>query len=115
MSSATLHFPSAEVMTKFLSNHELLNLDYYQEKGITQTIAKLAAERFANSDKVEMGIKMGTMLIVNDLQQGEDGFTGAKLPKIELPKMSWVQLSMAIESALVDCTKISLDDSKSKG
>lgn len=51
------------------------------------------------------GVKMGTMLMVHDLQKGEDGFTGAKLPKIDLPNICWAQLSMSIESALLDCAK----------
>lgn len=54
-SAAALHFPNAETMTKYLSDHDLLKFDYYKEKGITQAIVKLAAERFADSDKVDMG------------------------------------------------------------
>lgn len=101
-----LHFPDAETMTQYLSNHPLLKMDYYQEKGITKAIAELAAARFANSDKVEMGVKMGTMLLINDLQAGKDGFTGKALPnlgKLGLPSMIWAQISMATESALIDC------------
>ncbi len=106
MATATLHFPSAEVMTKYLSEHPLLSLDYYKEKGITETVAKLAADRFADSDKVEMGIKMGVELIAYDLQNGEDGFTGTKITKINgMSPMFWIQFSMGLESALIDCAK----------
>ena len=104
--SALLHFPNAETMKTYLCKHPLLKMDYYQEKGITQAIAELAAERFADSDKVEMGVKMGTMLMMNDLQTGKDGFSGKVLPnlgKLGLPSMVWAQISMATEEALIDC------------
>lgn len=104
--SSTLHFPNAQTMKACLCDHPLLAMDYYKEKGITKAIADLASERFANSDKVEMGIKMGTMLMINDLQEGKDGFTGKSLPnlgKLGLPPMVWAQISMATESALMDC------------
>lgn len=106
MSSPTLHFPSAEVMTKYLSNHKLLTLDYYKEKGITDTVSKLAASRFADSDKIEMGVKMGAQLIAYDLKEGEDGISGEKITKIDgLPPAFWIQFSMGLEAALIDCAK----------
>lgn len=104
MSSATLHFPDAATMTQYLSNHPLLK--YYQEKGITKAIAELAAARFADSDRVDMGVEMGTMLLINDLQTGEDGITGEALPnlgKLGLSPMTWTQISVATEKALTDC------------
>jgi hypothetical protein len=60
-------------------------------------VAKLAAERFANQDKEPMGVKLGAMLIVNDLKCGKDGFTGKpllNLGKLELPEFVWRQLEM---------------------
>lgn len=106
MAAATLHFPSAEVMTNYLSEHPFLSLDHYKEKGITATVAKLAADRFADSDRFEMGIKMGVALIAYDLQNGEDEFTGAKITKINgMGPMFWMQFSMGLESALIDCAK----------
>lgn len=108
MSSVILHFPDAKTMTESLSNHPLLKMDYYQEKGITQAIVELAAARFADSDKEEMGVKMGTMLIIHDLQTGTDGFSGKAVPnlgKLGLPSMFWAQISMATEAALMDCAK----------
>lgn len=103
--SSTLHFPNEETMVRFLCNHNLLKMPFYQEKGITEAVAQIAAERFADSDKVEMGIKLGTQLIIYDLQNGEDGFTGKKLTKIDLPEVFWRQLSMGLEKALLDCAK----------
>jgi len=90
----------------YLSNHPLLKPDYYQEKGITKAIAELAAERFADSSKVEMDVKIGAMLLIIDLQTGKDGFKGKRLPnlgKLELLSMFWTQISMATEKALIDC------------
>ncbi|MBA3603906.1 MAG: hypothetical protein H0W50_09790 [Parachlamydiaceae bacterium] len=60
--SSSLHFPDANTMRQYLSDHPLLKMDYYQKQGITQAISELAAERFADREKVEMGVKMGTML-----------------------------------------------------
>ncbi|HSX10700.1 MAG TPA: hypothetical protein VLF94_03160 [Chlamydiales bacterium] len=114
MSSTRLQFPSADVMTQFLSNHGLLNCDYYRENNITQTVARLSAERFADTNKPERGIEMGIMLIVNDLKTGKDGFSGADLPKIELPEAMWPQLGLALRKALVECAEIPVADSKNK-
>ena len=47
-SPSTLHFPNADTMTQYLSNHPLLKINYFQEKGITKAIAELAAARFAD-------------------------------------------------------------------
>lgn len=107
--SSPLHFPDVKTMTQYLSNHPLLKTEYFLEKGITKAIAELAAERFADSDKVEMGVQIGAMLLIHDLQAGEDGFTGKPLPnlgKLGLPSMIWAQISMATEAALIDCAKI---------
>lgn len=105
-SPSTLHFPDAATITQYLSNHPLLKMDYLQEKGITKAIAELAAARFANSDKVNMGVKMGTVLLINDLQAGKDGFTGKALPnlgELGLSLTVWTQISMATELALIEC------------
>lgn len=104
--SSTLHFPDADTMTQYLSNHSFLKTAYYEEKGITKAITELAAARFANSTKAETGVKLGTMLLIGDLLKGEDCFTGKELPnlgKLELPPMVWTLVSMATEKALIDC------------
>lgn len=104
--NSSLHFPDADTMRKYLNNHPLLKMDYFQEKGITKVIAELATERFANSEKEEMGVKIGAMLLIEDLKIGEDGFTGKPLPnlgKIGLRETTWAQISMATEQALIDC------------
>jgi len=102
--SNNLHFPSEKVMAEYLSNHPSLTSSYYKEKGITDTVAKLAAARFADSDKVKLGVKMGAQLIAYDLQSGEDGFTGEKIKKIEgMPTTFWMVFSVGLEKALTDC------------
>ncbi len=105
-SDATLYFPDSVTMTQYLSNHPLLKQNYYQEKGITKAIAELAAERFADCGEREKGVKIGTVLLINDLQAGKDGFTGNPLPnlgKLGLSSMFWTQILMATEQALLDC------------
>lgn len=104
--TARLSFPNKETMHDYLSNHALLNTEYFQQKGITQAIVELATERFADSRKPAQGMKMGAMLIVNDLQRGKDGFSGKDLPnlgKLQLSDIIWKQISMSIELALIDC------------
>jgi hypothetical protein len=106
--NTTLHFPDQKTVAESLSDHPLLKTDYFEEKGITKAIAELAAERFADRDLVEMGVKMGTTLIIYDLHTGKDGFSGKPLPnlgKLGLPSMIWTQISMSLEKALLDCAK----------
>lgn len=103
---SSFHFPDAVTMVQYLSNHPLLKTDYFEEKGITKTIAELAAERFAENDLVETGIQIGTMCLIDDLKTGQDGFTGKplrNLRKLELPPTFWMMLAMATQQALIDC------------
>lgn len=102
-SAAALHFPRAEVMMEYLSKHPLLNEGYLQEKGFTATIARLSAKRFADKDQKMRAIKTSVMMMVCDLENGEDGFTGEKLPKLDLPSSVVAVLAKSIEEALVDC------------
>jgi hypothetical protein len=93
----TLRFPDAETMTQFLSNHDLLKSNYYQEKGITQAVVKMAANRLANDERCD--IAMEVTLIIHDLRSGTD--------KIDLPVTCWIQLSKALTKALEDCANMS--------
>ena len=104
--NTTLHFPNEAAVIQYLRNYPELKTEYYEEKGITKAVAELAAERFANSNKVEAGVKLGTALLIYDLQKGIDGFTGKPLPdlgKLGLPPMVWTQISTATEEALINC------------
>lgn len=75
-----VRFPDANQLESCLLNQELFNNNYLMEKGITQAIALLAVDRFANSEKYEMGIDIGANLILYDLLHGKDGFSGKALP-----------------------------------
>ncbi len=104
--NSPLYFPDANTMTQYLSNHPLLKTDFYQENGITKAISELAAERFANSEKVEMGVIMGIMLLMHDLHEGKDAFTGKSLPnlgKLGMPSIMWAHISESTQKALLDC------------
>lgn len=106
--SSNLHFPSQQTLQHCLFNHRSLNLPYYREKGISEAIAKLAAERFADSEMVSDGVKLGAMLVIYDIRKGEDGFTGKPLPnfkKVGLDDMSWNFISMSTEDALLSCAR----------
>lgn len=106
MLSVLHHFPNAKILGGFLLNHRVLNSAYYQEKGITSLIAKLAANRFAGRIETESSLRTGVILLSADLQRGEDGFTGERLPKIELPIMHQPQFSSDILNALIESTRI---------
>lgn len=108
MSLSRLHFPDEKTMTQYLSNHPLLNNEYYQEMGLTSVITQLATERFANSERVEEGVELGAQLIVYDLQQCKNGFTRKPIPnlsRLELPPFMWTQMSINVKAALLDCAK----------
>ena len=107
MSSTVFHFPTIRVMTQFLCKHELLNSPEYQELGLREIVMKLAAERFADTDRIEEGILFGAALIVYDLQHGQDGFSGKKLPGFYLPQKKWTKLYNNIERILFDCIEFS--------
>jgi hypothetical protein len=107
MSSGAVHFPNGEVMRKFLSHHELLSHELYQKKGITEVVAKLAVVRFADSVKMERGIKLEVAQMIQDFQEEEE-----VILKIELSHLSWDTLSRALEIALIDCAKIVREESK---
>lgn len=111
--NSNLHFPKAHKMIEFLTHHALLNTAYLQEKGITQAVANLAAKRFANCERAEMGVKLGSILLITDLQAGKDGFTGEALPdlgKLRLPDFFWEQLADMTELALKDCARSCQDN-----
>lgn len=87
-----LHFPSAESMVSFLAEHPLLKTDYCEEKGVTKAIAELAAKRFADREKSEIGVRIGVLLMIRDLQEEKSGVAGKELPnlgKLRLTPEMW--------------------------
>ncbi|MDB2613975.1 hypothetical protein N9Y92_02315 [Chlamydiales bacterium] len=106
--SMRLHFPGTEEVKKAIFNQPVLGMDYYKEKGITQAIAKLSAERFADKDIEVKDIQMGVWLIIEDVKNGKDGFTGESIPgfkQIELLERVWNLLLFKSEVALKGCAK----------
>lgn len=115
--SSTITFPDEASLQAMLFKHKLLNTDYNKEKGITKAVAELAAKRFANRELVEMGVEMSTMLLVHDLLEGKDGFTGKSLTnlgELGLPDFFWNTFSISIEKALMDCAKNSNKEMSAK-
>lgn len=85
-----LRFPDRNTIIEKLSINSMLKTDYNEEKGITKAIAELAAERFANSDKGEFGVKIEVHLLIKDLQSGKDSFAEKGIPdfgKLVLPSI----------------------------
>ena len=105
-SPSLIHFQDANTITRTLSSHPLLKLEYFEEKGITKAISDLAGKRFAKKECSEPSVKIGTLLLIEDLKNGKDGFEGDSIPnlgKLGLSGSTWMQISMNTEKALLDC------------
>jgi len=101
-----VNFPDAKTIKSTISNHQLLGKSDYQQKGITQAVAELAAERFTNCQMYELEIGTRAMLIVDDLRSSEDSVTRSPLPdfrRLGLSDGDWVEISEAIEQVLLNC------------
>lgn len=96
LSSTNILFPNSKTIREYLLNHKLLK----KEENV-EAIAKLASKRFANCNLVEFGVKLGTALVVSDLQCGECGYTSKKLPKISLSS----DVSEKLEAVLIECAR----------
>jgi hypothetical protein len=88
-----LHFPSQEAITAYLAKHPLISDplisdSYNQEKKIKDAVAQF----FANSRKVPMGVQMGVMLTISELNK-----------KFGLPQSAVMALNMNLTEALQDC------------
>jgi len=105
MATATdgrLRFPSQEVITAYLAKHPLTSDSYNQEKRINEAVAKA----FANSTKVEMGVQMGVMLTMYDVNEN-----------LGLPESEVTAINMNLTQALIDCANgkaIQLEKSENK-
>lgn len=120
MSSAILHFPDAQTITKQLANAVVLKMPCDQKKEISQAVLgaviELAAETFAHAKGAETGVKreipqimlrlrdMGTSLIIDNPQEGFTIKSFINIRKI-LTDQELVQLSMNLETALLNCAK----------
>jgi hypothetical protein len=88
--SSALHFPSHSTIVSYLENHPLTSNPYLKEKGIIEA----AARAFADQSKVPMGIQMGVMLTMHDLNE-----------KIKLPQVTMMTIHMNLTQALEDCAR----------
>ncbi|KAG8194647.1 hypothetical protein JTE90_003120 [Oedothorax gibbosus] len=89
MSSAeTLHFPSKGEIVSYLEQHPLTNDRYLTEKKIIEAVADF----FADKDKTLMGVDMGVMLKLADLNE-----------KLQLPQVALITININLTAALKDC------------
>lgn len=101
-----VQFPNADMMKHYLSNCPALNSACSQNIELSKAIVELAVERFAGKQKTVIAIKTGTMLLINDMQTGKNGFTGKALPNFRqftLPPLTWHKITEATEEALLEC------------
>ncbi|MCH9625209.1 MAG: hypothetical protein S4CHLAM123_03790 [Chlamydiales bacterium] len=96
------HFPDAKQIQECVYSHPILAKEYYLEKGVTKAIAELAAERFTNGYRTELGLKTGVMFMINHLEAGKDGFSGKLLPTFEYSLIDWNQIAMCVERVLIE-------------
>lgn len=101
----TYTFGSEKKLKQCLVQHPCLNTPYFKEKKITETVADLVAKRTANEERSERGLAIGATLVVHDLRKGEDGYTGEKLPKIDVPANVGKQLVIGTIAAITDCAQ----------
>lgn len=87
-SSSILQFPAQDAITTYLTKHPLTSDPYLTEKKIIETVAKF----FANQRKAELGVDMGVMLSLYDLNK-----------KIGLPETALIAIQMNLVEALKDC------------
>lgn len=101
-----LRFPDRNTIFEKVSINLLLQPDCNEEKGITKAVAELAAARFANSYKEELGVKMEVHLLIKDIQSGK--IRAKEVPNLctlEWPTIVWQQISIATQNALLDCAE----------
>lgn len=84
----TLHFPSQGAIISYLEQHPLTSDPYLKEKKIIETVAQF----FADQDKAPMGVDMGVMLTMMDLNE-----------KLGLPQMGLMAINLNLTAALKDC------------
>ena len=84
----SLHFPSEREIISYLEQHPLTSDPYLKEKKIIETVAKF----FANQDKADMGVDIGVMLTMHDLNE-----------KIKLPETAVMAINLNLTAALKDC------------
>jgi len=99
--------PKKELKNCLLETSSFLKLPYLVEKKVSDTVTDLAAERFGGSEFVEDGVTIGTILLVDDLKKGTDGYTGKPLPKIQVRfnTADWWVLEKTMKEDLKKCAE----------
>lgn len=90
-STETLHFPPKGAIISCLEQHPVTSKEtnpYLTEKKIIEAVADF----FADQDKAPMGVDMGVMLTMMDLNE-----------KLGLPQMGLMAINMSLTEALKDC------------
>ncbi len=103
-----LHFPDAKTMVQYICAHRMLKIDYPEGAAVISAIAELAAKRFANQEKEDFSVSLGTINLIQDLQDGRDSITGASLPNFgNLPPDFWYIMTQSTMQVLLKCGKLS--------
>ena len=87
---ANVHFPSQEAIVSYLQGHALTSNPYLTEKRIIETVAGY----FANQEKAPLGINLGVMLALHDLNE-----------RLQLPGFSLNAIQLNLTTALMDCAR----------
>lgn len=104
MAIVSVHFPSKEEMETKLSSPEFFKEGYFQTKGVIAAISKLAVKVFADREVGVESLAIEAEYMVLSLEQGEDLFTGEKVPKIPLLQESTrLLMALDIKVALLAC------------
>lgn len=80
ISNKVYHFPAHGGITSAIHQSHTLGGAYFAQKGITHAVSRIAEDRFANRRFTENGIKRQVSLMLYDLQEGVDGYTGKLIP-----------------------------------
>lgn len=97
-----MSFPEANRLERCLSLHRSLNTPYNQKNGITKVVAELAAKKLGGTQTTQLELELDVQLIMEDLKDGKDRFSGETLPKLVLERVIWESLSKSLNKALID-------------
>lgn len=99
-------FPDAATMSEILLS-ERSALTNYENKGITQTIVRLATERLFGKNISIQDLHTATDVIIEDIQAQKDRFLGIDLLDLhnldDVSDLFWRQLSSQLKEAVLAC------------
>ncbi|MFV0339210.1 MAG: hypothetical protein ACK5MA_01070 [Parachlamydiaceae bacterium] len=88
----SLQVPREDLLEKIIANTPVLKTAFFENRGVTQAIAKLAREKFAGGDLVDLFAKLAAADLVNELRPKKFGDE-------ELADIVWQQALRATEQA----------------